>query len=150
MGNTTRICTLGFFSLAFLTSTSIAWSVPDTSRYAGIVLDIDKTAQRIVVGDMGPLLDNGKSEIIRRNVQVTPFTKFASVKRTSGPAPSGWIGDYVEAEPSARDVRPGDFVTITVKSERRDSEALNVTVVDTSEPETLGKLSLGPRLNQSS
>lgn len=135
MSKLARICAAGLLGLAMLPMASTAaWGAAAATSYSGNVLEVDQTAARIVVGDMGPLLDNGKSEITPRSVRVTPSTDFATAKRASGAAPSGWIGDYVETTLAAWEVKPGDFVTVTVRPDQRGSEALKITVVDTSEP----------------
>ena len=105
-----------------------------TSTYSGTVVSLDQAAGTIVVGDMGPLLQNGKSEIVERRIQVTRSTKFVRLKRAAGAAPSGWIGDYVETTLPAWDVKPGDWVTITGERGPQRMTAVKVTVVDTSQP----------------
>jgi len=104
------------------------------STYSGTVVSIDQAAGTIVVGDMGPLLQNGKSQIVERRIQVTRSTEFVRLKRAAGAAPSGWIGDYVETPLPAWDVKPGEWVTITGEGGRQRMTADKVKVVDTSEP----------------
>lgn len=104
------------------------------ARYSGVVLSVDRASGKIVVGDMGPVLKSGKSEIARRSIQVKPSTAFARVKRAAGVAPSGWLGDYVEAELPAADVKPGQWVTVAVEGGTQRQAAVKVTVVDMSEP----------------
>ncbi len=101
---------------------------------AGLVLAVDRVGGTIVVGDMGPLLSSGKSEVTRRTIQVTPSTEFVRVKRASGVAPSGWDGDYVETRLAAWDVKPGDFVAVTSEGHGQSLKAVKVTVVDPSKP----------------
>ncbi len=132
MNNQASTWTAGFLSFALLASASIAWGAPNTTDYAGDVLNVDKATGRIVVGDMGPLLDDGTSKITRRSIRVTPSTEFATVKRASGAAPSGWIGDYVETTLPEWEVKPGDFVAIKVRIQEGGSEAVKITVVNTS------------------
>lgn len=105
-----------------------------TARHSGEVLALDRTAGTIVVGDMGPMLKSGTSEVRRYTMQVTPSTEFVRVKRAAGVAPSGWLGDYVETKLPAWDVKPGDWVTIAGNGEARRPRAIKITVVDTSEP----------------
>ncbi|HEV8440336.1 MAG TPA: hypothetical protein VGT40_19790 [Methylomirabilota bacterium] len=126
-----RIWGAGFCGVALVISASLAGAGPDTGGYAGEVLAVDKGAGRIVVGDMGPLLDNGKSEIARRNIQVTPSTQFVKVKRANDTAPTGFGGDYVETPLPSWEIQPGDFVTVAVKPARGVPTALKITVVET-------------------
>jgi len=104
------------------------------TRYSGVVLSVDQAASKIVVGDMGPVLKSGKSEIVRRSIQMKSSTAFVRVKRAAGAAPGGWLGDYVQTELPAADVKPGQWVTVAVEGGTRGLTAVKVTVVDTSEP----------------
>lgn len=132
MGRRGRIWGAGL-SVALLASTTAGWAASDRVGYAGDVLAVDRSAGRIVVGDMGPLLGNGNSEVTRRSIQVTPATEFVMVTRATGVAPSGWAGDYLETRLPAWDVKPGDFVSVTVKPDPSGPEAVKVTVVDARE-----------------
>lgn len=116
---------LGGLVLAILAAAS-ASAAPVV--YSGAVLAVDEAAGTIVVGDMGPMLASGKSEIRRRTVRVTPSTEFNRVARAEGAAPSGWIGGYVETSARPWSVRVGDWVTVTLD---KGSTAVRVTVVDT-------------------
>ena len=109
-------------------------TVAEAMTYAGVVLAIDRTANTIVVGDMGPLLSSGESEIARRTIRVAPSTEFVRVKRAPGIAPTGWWNDYVETRLAAWDVKPGDFVTVTGERHGQGFQAVRITVVDTTEP----------------
>lgn len=124
-------------TLALLTAGSIAagsgQAAGAATSYSGVVLGVDWGAGRIVVGDMGPMLKGGKSEIARRSIQVTPSARVVRVKRASGVAPSGWFGDYVETGLAATDIKPGDWVTVSVRRDDQHVTAVKVTVVDTSE-----------------
>jgi hypothetical protein len=122
------------FGLVSLVSASVSWSAPETPHVAGNVLGLDASRGSIVVGDMGPSLDDGQGPIIRRSIRVTSSTEFTRVARADGVAPSGWIGDYVATKLSPWDVKPGDFVAITVKPGQDRPEAIEITVVDTSTP----------------
>jgi hypothetical protein len=102
--------------------------------HAGLVLSVDKEGGTLALGDVGPLLASGKSEVTRYTIQVTPSTEVVRVKRASGVAPSGWFGDWVETKLPARDVKPGDFVAVISEGHGRRLKAVKITVVDTSEP----------------
>lgn len=102
------------------------------ARHSGIVMRLDKNAGTIVVGDMGPRLKDGDSKMTPRTVRVTPSTEFVRVKRESGTAPSGWLGDFADTKLAAWDVKPGDWVTIVAEGE--PLTAAKIMVIDTSEP----------------
>lgn len=105
-----------------------------TARHAGVIVAVDNAAGTIVVGDMGPKLPGGESKITRYTVLVTPSTELVRVKRGSGMAPSGWVGDYVETKLPSWDVKPGDWVTVTAEADRQRLTAVKIMVVDTTEP----------------
>jgi hypothetical protein len=67
--------------LALLAPTSVGRSASSTVDYAGNVLAVDATTGRIAVGDMGPLLDDGRSDITRRSILVTSATEFTKRMR---------------------------------------------------------------------
>ena len=118
--------------LALLASASAGWCASGTVTYAGSILAVDAATGNIVVGDMGPLQNDGRSEIARRSIVVTPSTQFTKVTRAQGVAPSGWIGDFVTAQLSPSDVKPGNFVAVTASLEPNGPQAVKVTVVDVS------------------
>ena len=113
-----------------LVSASAGFCSPDPRTFAGSVVDVNKATDTIVVADVGPLLPSGTSEVAQRRVHVTPSTQFARVDRAQGAAPSGWVGAYVETALPQWEVKPGDFVSITVTpGTSGGAEAVKVTVV---------------------
>ena len=118
--------------LALVGSASIGWSQSSTVGYAGDVLSVDPATGSIIVGDMGPLLANGHSEITRRSIRVTPSTALTKVARAQGIAPSGWIGDFVARDLAPSELKPGDFVAVTATSGKDSPQALKITVVEIS------------------
>jgi len=105
-----------------------------TVRHSGTVVSVDAAAGRLVIGDMGPMLKDGKSTITRRMIRLTPSTEFLLVKRASGAAPDGWNGGYVETRVSAEDVKPGVWVTVSGEVGLRGMTAAKVEISDTSGP----------------
>jgi hypothetical protein len=120
------------FSLLALTAP--AWSASTTASYAGLVIAVNKAAGTIVMGDTGPRLTSGESKVTRHTIKVTPSTEFVRVKRATGVAPSGWLGDYEETKLSAWEVKAGDWVAIALEPGKGRATAAKITVVDTSEP----------------
>jgi hypothetical protein len=131
MSMNTRIWMAGVIVVTLLAPASAGSSGAEATAYAGDVVSVDKTAGKIVIADMGPALGDGRSQIVQRSIQVTPSTEFVRVTRATGPAPSGYAGDFIETRVAPWQVNPGDYVAVTVKPERGGSQALKVTIVDT-------------------
>ncbi len=110
------------------------WAATVEGRNSGTVVAVDKAAGIIVVGDMGPVLKSGQSEITRRTVLITPSTEFARVKRSAGVGPGGWVGEYVETRLPAWEIKEGDFVTVAVTADKDRLTAVKITVADPAEP----------------
>lgn len=134
MRTSRKILSGGFVGLSLLALAASSWSEAATTRYAGVVQSLDKTAGTIIVGDMGPMLKSGESKITPHTILVRPSTEFVRVKRAAGVAPSGWFGDYVETRLSAWELKPGDWVAIAGEREAKGVTATRITVVDVSEP----------------
>lgn len=122
------------FGVSFLALTAPAWSASTSASHAGLVMAVNKAAGTIVMGDTGPRLKSGESKVTRYTIRVTPSTEFVHVKRATGTAPSGWLGDYVETKLSAWEVKPGDWVAIALEPDKGRATAAKITVVDTSTP----------------
>jgi len=100
-------------------------------RYAGTLVAVDMAAGTLVVEDVGPVSDTGKSPITRHRIQVGPSTQFTLVKRTTDVGPTGWVGEYVETPLAASGVKDGDYAVVITD---RGKRALKITVVDAREP----------------
>jgi hypothetical protein len=117
----------------------VAWVMPTWShgqerRYSGMVLSVDRSAGVMVVEDMGPWrIKDGVTQVGRRTVEVTASTEFVSVKRASGPAASGWVGDFVERALPGWHVKPGDWVTVIVKTGDKRPTAVRISVWEPTE-----------------
>jgi hypothetical protein len=105
------------------------WSDGQERKYSGTVLSVDRSAGVIVVGDMGPWrIKDGVTQVDRRTIEVTLSTEFVSVRRASGPAPSGWVGDFVESVLPGWQVKPGDWVTVIAKPDDKRPTAVRIHV----------------------
>lgn len=95
---------------------------------------MNQTAGTIVVEGMGPWqVKDGITQVERRTIGVMPSTAFARLNRASGPAPSGWVGDFVESALAAWQVKPGNGVTVTVKTNGKRPTAVRIDVWEPSE-----------------
>lgn len=105
------------------------------SRYSGIVASVDRAAGVIVVEGMGPWqVKDGVTQVERRTVGVALATEFVSVKRARGPAPSGWVGDFVESGLPSWRLKPGDWVTVIAKPGAGRPAAIRIYVWEPTEP----------------
>lgn len=110
------------------------WSDARGGKYSGTVVAADQTAGTIVVEGMGPWrIKEGVTQLERRTIGIMPSTEFVRLKRASGPAPSGWVGDFVESALPGWQVKPGDWVTVTVKTDDKRPTAVRIDVSDPSE-----------------
>lgn len=112
----------------------VVWAIPTWSdgperKYSGTVVAVDRSAGAIVVEGMGPWrIKDGVTQVERRPIGVTPSTEFVSVKRARGPAPSGWVGDFIERGLPGWQVKPGDWVTAIVRTDDTRPTAVRIYV----------------------
>jgi hypothetical protein len=103
-------------------------------RYSGAVAMVDRAAGTIVVEGMGPWrVKDGVTQVERRTIAVTASTALMGIKRASGVAPSGWMGDYVESALPAWQVKPGDWVTVILEPDGGRPTASRIDVVEPGE-----------------
>jgi hypothetical protein len=104
------------------------------SKYSGTVVAMDHAAGTIVVEGMGPWqVKDGVTQVQRRTIGIKPSTEFVRLTRATGTAPSGWVGDFVESALPGRQVKQGDWVTVTIKAEDKRPTAVRVDVWAPSE-----------------
>jgi hypothetical protein len=93
------------------------------------VVAVDRTAGTIIVEGMGPWqIKDGVTQLERRTIGVMPSTEFVRLKRATGAAPSGWVGDFVESALPGWQVKPGDWVTVTLERDRKRPTAVKIDV----------------------
>jgi hypothetical protein len=110
------------------------WGEARDGKYSGTVVAVDRTAGTIVVEGMGPWrIKEGVTQVERRTIGVMPSTEFVRLKRATGLAPSGWGGDFVESALPGWQVKPGDWVTVTVKADDKRPTAVRIDVWEPSE-----------------
>jgi hypothetical protein len=110
------------------------WSDARGGKYSGTVVAVDQAAGTIVVEGMGPWrIKEGVTQLERRTIGLMPSTEFVRLTRATGPAPSGWVGDFVESALPGWQVKPGDWVTVTVKTDDKRPTAVRVDVWEPSE-----------------
>lgn len=109
------------------------WGEARDGKYSGTVVAVDQTTGTIVVEGMGPWqVKEGVTQLERRTIGVMPSTAFVRLKRATGPAPSGWVGDFVESALPGWQVKPGDWVTVTVKPDDKQPTAVRIDVWEPS------------------
>lgn len=103
-------------------------------KYSGTVVVVDQAAGTIVVEGMGPWrIKEGVTQVERRTIGVMPSTEFVRLKRATGPAPSGWVGDFVETALPGWQVKPGDWVIVTLEPDGKRPTAVKIDVWEPSE-----------------
>lgn len=121
--------------LAIAASAIPGWSADaGEAKYSGTVAAVDRAAGTIVVEGMGPWrVKDGVTQLDRRTIGVVPSTELMRLKRATGVAPSGWTGDFVESALPEWQVKPGDWVTVTVKRDGTRMTAIRIDVADPGE-----------------
>jgi hypothetical protein len=122
-----RIAMLALLAIAAWASPT--WSDGQERKYSGTVVEVDRSAGAIVVEGMGPWqVKDGVTQVERRPFGVTASTEFVGVKRASGPAPSGWVGDFIESRLPGWQVKPGDWVTVIMTADGKRPTAVRIYV----------------------
>lgn len=117
------------FSLTVVASAVPGWSGAREGRYPGTVVAVDQAVGTIVVEGMGPWrVKEGATQFERRTFAVTHATEFVRLERASGTAPSGWTRDFVESALPAWDVKPGDWVIVTLEPDGKRPTAVKIDV----------------------
>jgi hypothetical protein len=97
--------------------------------YSGTIIDVDKGAGLLIVGEVGPWrVKNGQTEITKRTLAIAPSARFVAARRSQGPGPTGWPGEFVEVPLEPWAVREGNFVTVHVERSEKGPTAVKVTV----------------------
>jgi len=133
MRRTRRIWTTAAIIIAVAALARPAWSDERERKYSGTVVAVDQAAGAIVVEGMGPWrVKDGVTQFERRTIHITTSTQFVRLERATGPAPSGWIGDFVESPLPGPQVKAGDWVTVTMKVEGKHAAAVRIDVWEPS------------------
>jgi len=124
----------GVWIAALAVLTVVASAIPGRSdardgNYSGKLVAVDQAAGTIVVEGMGPWqVKEGVTQVERRTIGVVPSTEFVRLERATGPAPSGWVGDFVERALPRWQVKPGDWVIVTMKPDDGRPTAVRIAV----------------------
>jgi hypothetical protein len=82
--------------------------------YAGEVMSVDRVQGTLIIAD----LDAGRGgDPKRSSTNVTVATDGQTRVVVAGPGPGGWFGEDVKSLASLADVRPGDLVSVELRSE---------------------------------
>jgi hypothetical protein len=97
--------------------------------HSGTIVGVNKDAGFLVIGEVGPWrVKDGQTEITKRTIAVAPSARFVVAKRSPGPGPTGWPGEFVEVPLDPWAVRTGEFVTVHVERTEKGPMAVRVTV----------------------
>jgi hypothetical protein len=114
----------GMLVLAWLLAAAPA-EAATLEKHSGVVTGIEGT--RITIDEMGPWL-GPDTKPMRRVFELTSATRVERVERTATGS-EGWSWSYVGRPEEPSDLRPGDYVTVTVDPEKRRSAAIEVQAV---------------------
>ncbi len=123
----------GFLVLVLLAGL-LVWAAGEVfgqqARVSGSVISVDPRGTTLVLADMGPWRDGDpENSMTRLRVVVDTGTRIVLARRTDGPGPSGWIGDYVEGLATLADIAPGDFVAVELRPGEKGAMADKITLV---------------------
>jgi hypothetical protein len=102
-----------------------AMGVMALERHAGLVVEVQ--GQEITIEEMGPWL-GPDTKPVRRAFQLTATTKVARVEREPEGS-QGWRKSYVTRPAELSDLRPGDYVTVTIDPRESRNVAIEVQAV---------------------
>ena len=100
------------------------------AKYSGTVVAVDRAAGTIVVEGMGPWrVKDGVTQLERRTIGVMPSTEFVRLKRATGAGAERLAGRFRrERALPGWQVKPGDWVTVTVKPDGKRLTAVRIDV----------------------
>ena len=124
--------------LAMLLGLAAPASAEERMKHSGSIVFIAEDARSFVLAEVGPWqVRDGATVITHRTITVTPETEFAYVVRAD-PAPSGFLGDFVEAPLGPEAVYLDDYVTVDCRHEGKRLVALKITVTEVPAGDTGG------------
>jgi hypothetical protein len=91
-------------------------------RHAGVVTAVE--GGQITIDEMGPWLGPG-TKPVRRVFEVTASTTIERIERARKGS-QGWAWGYVSRPLEVSDIRPGDWVTVTIDREKRGQVVVEV------------------------
>jgi len=111
------------FALVFL-ATSYGWA-GTMEKHVGVVVAADRS--QVTIDEMGSWRGPG-TEPVRHVFRLTGATKVALAERTRA-GDDGWPWAFNEQWLRRTDLRPGDYVTVTIDRRGGDTTAVSVLAV---------------------
>ena len=93
-------------------------------KHAGVLVGVE--GEQITIEEMGPWL-GPDTRPMRRAFLLTSATKIDRVERVPEGS-DGWPWSYVSRPEELTDLRPGDYVTVTVDPDGRRNEVANIAI----------------------
>lgn len=97
-------------------------------RHSGRIVAVEPQTGAITLEEMGPWTGPGQG-LIKRSVELTAQTDIALLARTDEAAAGEWPGAFKESPLSAMELRPGDYVTVSVEAHGGRLFARSIAVV---------------------
>lgn len=110
-----------------------AGAAPRPVSHSGLVKAMDPDRRTLTLEEMGRWTGPA-TRPITRSIALTPATSVRLIRRSESASEGGWPGGYVESPSKVEDIRPGDFVTVSVARQGRRLVAVSVDVVRLAAP----------------
>jgi hypothetical protein len=101
-------------------------------RHSGRIVAVEPKTGAITLEEMGPWTGPGQG-LIKRSVELTAQTDIALLTRSNEAEAGEWPGAFKESPLSAMELRPGDYVTVSVEDRGGRLFARSVAVVRSSQ-----------------
>ena len=106
----------------------------DDVKHSGRIVAVQAAGRSITLEEIGPW-DGLQARVTELSVVVTPATKIKGVTRANKRDPSGWRGGFMEFPMAIPELRPGDFVTVSVRKHGLSVAADSIEVLRPSTAE---------------
>lgn len=109
-------------------SLAVSAQAADEVKHSGRIVSIQADGPSITLEEIGPW-DGRQAWATEVSIVVTPATEIKGVTRSSTRDPGGWRGGFMESPMVISDLRPGDFVTVSVRKHGQSVAADSIEVL---------------------
>lgn len=98
------------------------------ARHSGRIVAVEPKTGEITLEEMGPWTGPGQG-LIKRSVELTSRTEVTLLARSDEAEAGEWPGAFKESPLRATELRPGDFVTVSVETRGDRLFARSIAVI---------------------